>query len=205
MASVGTLVTDGHTVYALTSRHVAGPQGHPVQTILRGRLTDIGTSTDHQLTRLPFSDVYPDFAARRTFLTLDAALVEVTDINDWTSQTYGLPPVGELADLNEHNIGMRLINAEVVAYGAASGELRGRIAALFYRHRSMGGYDDITDFLIAPEPAAAQSQPGDSGTVWHLMQSGQQLPLRPIALQWGGQASCPRHGPSRSTSPSPPA
>jgi len=187
VASVGTLVTDGHTVYALTSRHVSGPAGDPVQTILRGHLTDIGTSTDRQLTRLPFCDVYPDFVARRTFLTLDAALVEVTDANDWTSQTYGLPPVGELADLNERNIGMRLINAEVVAYGAASGQLRGRITALFYRHRSIGGYDDVTDFLIAPQPGTAPSQPGDSGTLWHLLQSGEQQPLRPIALQWGGQ------------------
>jgi hypothetical protein len=187
VASVGTLVTDGHTVYALTSRHVTGPAGHPVQTILRGHLTDIGVAADLQLSRLPFTDVYPDFPARRTFLTLDAALVEVSDVNSWTSQTYGLPPVGELADLNERNIGMRLINAEVIAYGAASGQLRGRVAALFYRHRSIGGYDDITDFLIAPEPDAAQSQPGDSGTVWHLVQAGEDQPLRPIAVQWGGQ------------------
>jgi hypothetical protein len=187
IASVGTLVTDGHTVFALTSRHVAGPAGHPVATILGGHQVDIGHSTDQQLTRLPFTDVYPDFPARRTYLTLDAALVEVTDLNQWTSQTYGLPPVGELADLNERNIGMRLINAEVVAYGAASGELRGQIAALFYRHRSIGGFDDITDFLIAPQPGQAQSQPGDSGTVWHLVPTDERQPLRPIAVQWGGQ------------------
>jgi hypothetical protein len=187
ITSVGTLVTDGHTVFALTSRHVAGPAGHPVATILGGHLTDVGHSTDRQLTRLPFTDVYPDFPARRTYLTLDAALVEVTDLNQWISQTYGLPPVGELADLNERNIGMRLINAEVIAYGAASGQLRGQIAALIYRHRSIGGYDDITDFLIAPLPGQAQSQPGDSGTVWHLVQTGEKQPLRPIAVQWGGQ------------------
>ena len=187
IASVGTLVTDGHTVFALTSRHVAGPAGHPVATILSGHQVEVGQSTDQQLTRLPFTEVYPDFPARRTFLTLDAALVEVNDLNQWTSQTYGLPPVGELADLNERNIGMRLINAEVVAYGAASGQLRGQIAALFYRHRSIGGFDDITDFLIAPLPGQTQSQPGDSGTVWHLVPTDERQPLRPIAVQWGGQ------------------
>ena len=32
VASVGTLVTDGHTVYALTARHVCGPAGTPVNT-----------------------------------------------------------------------------------------------------------------------------------------------------------------------------
>ena len=187
IASVGTLVTDGHTVFALTSRHVAGPAGHPVATILSGHQVEVGQSTDQQLTRLPFTEVYPDFPARRTFLTLDAALVQVNDLNQWTSQTYGLPPVGELADLNERNIGMRLINAEVVAYGAASGQLRGQIAALFYRHRSIGGFDDITDFLIAPLPGQTQSQPGDSGTVWHLVPTDERQPLRPIAVQWGGQ------------------
>jgi len=201
VASVGTLVTDGHTVYALTSRHVAGPAGHPVSTILRGQPVDVGRSSDRQLTRLPFTQVYPDFPGRRTFLTLDAALVEVTDLTDWTSQTYGLPPVGELADLSERNIGMRLINAQVTAYGAASGRLPGRIAALFYRHRSIGGYDEVTDFLIAPEPGQPSSQPGDSGTVWHLIESSDRqdgrvgdpppLRLRPIALQWGGQGVLP--------------
>ena len=93
---------------------------------------------------------------------------------------------------------MRLINAEVIAYGAASGQLRGQIAALFYRHRSIGGYDDITDFLIAPEPGHTQSQPGDSGTIWHLVQTGDQ-PLRPIALQWGGQGFLSATGTGTST------
>lgn len=188
VASVGALVTDGHTVFALTSRHVAGPAGHPIGTMLRGHPAEVGWSSDRQLTRLPFTEVYPDFPGRRTYLTLDAALVEVADLTDWTSQIYGLPQVGALADLSERNIGMRLINADVTAFGAASGRLYGRVAALFYRHRSIGGYDEITDFLIAPLPGQPSSQPGDSGTVWHLTESdddGQRL--RPIALQWGGQ------------------
>jgi hypothetical protein len=101
-----------------------------------------------------------------------------------------------LADLSERNIGMQLISAQVTAYGAASGRLTGRIAALFYRHRSMGGYDEITDFLIAPDPGQPSSQPGDSGTVWHLIEPSEQPDdparrLRPIALQWGGQGVRP--------------
>ncbi|HEX5110847.1 MAG TPA: hypothetical protein VFV95_20490 [Vicinamibacterales bacterium] len=186
VASVGGLVTDGHLVYALTSRHVAGPSGHTVGTVLRGHAVAIGHSTDRQLTRKPFSEVYREFPGRRTFLTLDASLVAVSTLDDWTSQVYGLSRVGPLADLSELNISTRLINAEVRAYGAASGALAGRIAALFYRHRSIGGYDDVTDFLIAPEPGEPHSQPGDSGTIWHLVQRGGLL--RPIALQWGGQA-----------------
>lgn len=186
VASVGTLVSDGHTTYALTSRHVAGPVGHPVSTILGGRRADVGHSVDKQLTRLPFAEVYPEYVGRRTFLTLDAALVEVNDVDQWSSQIYGLPAPGELADLSEHNISTRLIDTEVEAYGAASGHLRGKVAGLFYRSRSRGGYDDVSDFLIAPMPGTTGSQPGDSGTVWHLAGREQDAP-RPLALQWGGQ------------------
>jgi hypothetical protein len=188
VATAGALVTDGHSVYVLTSRHVGGPKGHPITSIVGGRTVEIGVSSERQITRRPFTEVYPEFAGRRTFLTIDAALIEVSNVDDWTSQVYGLPTVGELADLSERNISTRLINAEVVAYGAASGALYGRIAALFYRHRSIGGYDDVTDFLIAPLPGQSHSQPGDSGTVWHLRQKLPNEPLRPIALQWGGQA-----------------
>ncbi|WP_239069903.1 S1/P1 Nuclease [Cellulomonas chitinilytica] len=187
VASVGGLVTDGHTVFALTSRHVAGPAGAPVETMLRGRRVTVGVSTSKQLTRLPLSEVYVDLPVRRTFLTLDAGLVEVGDLDQWTSQVYGLPALGELADLSERNIGTRLVDAHVVAFGAASGRLDGRIAALFYRYRTIGGYDEVTDFLIAPLPGSPGSQPGDSGTLWHLLEEDTGR-LRPIALQWGGQS-----------------
>lgn len=187
VASTGLLVTDGHLVYALTSRHVSGAEGHPMSTVLRGRVEQIGTASDKQLTRLPFSEVYTEFPGRRTFLTLDAGLVVIDKLADWTSQVYGLPRLGMLADLSERNVSTRLINAEVRAYGAATGDLRGRVAALFFRYRSVGGYDDVTDFLIAPEDGTPHSQPGDSGTVWHLvMKDGD---LRPLALQWGGQGA----------------
>ena len=189
VASVGTLVTDGHTVYALTARHVCGPPGTRVGTRLRSREVDVGTSSAHQVMRVPFDEAYPDLVCHRTYLTLDAGLVEVDEVADWTSQTYGLTPPGPFADLSEHNLTTRLVNAEVVAFGAASGYLRGRIAALLFRYRSIGGYDDVTDFLIAPGPRQHGSQPGDSGTVWHLRQTSDDGSVRllPIALQWGGE------------------
>ena len=189
VASVGTLVTDGHTVYALTARHVCGPAGTPVSTRLRRQEVEVGQASRHQLMRVPFDVAYPDLVCHRTYLTLDAGLVEVDELADWTSQTYGLPPAGPFADLSEHNLTTKLVNAEVVAFGAASGYLRGRIAALLFRYRSIGGYDDITDFLIAPGPGQHGSQPGDSGSVWHLSQTADDgsVQLLPIALQWGGE------------------
>ncbi len=192
VASVGCLVTDGHTVYALTNRHVCGRPGTPVSVQTRGGVGVVGHASDLQLARLPFTQVYPGFSGQQTFSTLDIGLVEVDDINDWTSQVYGLDaPVGPVADLNEMTLSLQLIDHPVVAFGAHSGALHGRIKALFYRYKSLGGHDYVADMLIAPESGGAQTGPGDSGTVWHLLTN---LPhsmsplLRPLAVEWGGQA-----------------
>ena len=44
-ASVGCLVTDGHTVYALTNRHVAGEAGEIIYSRLGGKQERIGVSS----------------------------------------------------------------------------------------------------------------------------------------------------------------
>ncbi|MDQ6623312.1 MAG: S1/P1 Nuclease [Verrucomicrobiota bacterium] len=205
-ATIGCLVTDGHVTYALTSRHACGATGEIVSTIAAGRETPIGRASARNLTRLPFEEVYPEFPARRTYMNMDAGLIELDDLTDWTSRTFGLEQVGAMADLNELNITLRLIEAPVVASGAASGRLEGRIKALFYRYRSIGGYDYVADFLIAPRALTEskhgnQTQPGDSGAIWHLVvpnpnesATGTRVPndqfagaLRPLAMQWGGQ------------------
>ena len=87
---------------------------------------------------------------RSTYVNLEIGLIELENVNDWTSQVYGLGPIGPLLDLNDHNLSLRLIGQEVVAHGAHSGELSGRIQALFYRYKSVGGYEYVSDFLIAP-------------------------------------------------------
>jgi hypothetical protein len=207
-ATAGCLVTDGHTTYALTSRHVCGAEDEPVYTLSRGDRVEIGRASRRHLTRVPFTEIYPEFAGHRTYVNLDVGLIELSDLNQWTSQILGLDPIGALADLNELNITTRLIDAPVIAVGAASGRLEGRIKALFYRYKSVGGYDYVSDFLIAPRQRngdgsqeIAQTQPGDSGAVWHLYTNQKKTrddegwcedddfdgDLRPLALEWGGQ------------------
>ncbi len=191
-ASVGCLVTDGHTVYALTNRHVCGKPGAPVAVQTRSGIVPAGRASDLQLAREPFHDVYPEFPGKYAYATMDVGLIEIDDINDWTSQIYGLDTtVGPIADLNEMNLGLQLIDYPVEAFGAHSGALKGRIKALFYRHKTLGGHDYVSDMLIAPEPGTAQSGPGDSGTVWHLRVTDRHTKrpvLRPLAVEWGGQA-----------------
>jgi hypothetical protein len=183
-ASVGCLVSDGHTLYAMTNRHVCGPAGERVSARTRHGLVEIGSSSAAQITRRRFTEVYPTFAGTDSFLNLDAGLIAVDDAGDWTSSVYGLGPVGEVCDLNEANIGVQLVDRKVVAYGAASGNLTGRIKGLFYRYKSVGGFDYVADLMIAPELGAPSTQPGDSGTVWHLEGDGA---FHPLALEWGAQ------------------
>src|SRR5262249_4503584 len=159
-----------------------------------GNLVEVGRATDLQFAREEFCKVFPEFPGRRTFLTLDVSLVDVTNVADWRSQPYGLPhPVGDVADLNELNLSLQFIDQPVMAFGAVSGLLEGRIKALFYRHKSRAGFDYVSEFLIAPNDPDQQTCPGDSGTVWHLVtqvkdaEGKESALLRPLALEWGGQ------------------
>jgi hypothetical protein len=188
-ASVGCLVTDRHKLYALTNRHVCGEAGSIIKARVRGNLVEVGRASSKQLAREPFTHAFPDFPGKRSYLTLDIGLIEVNQADDWSSQPYGLEgKVSDIADLNELNLGLQLIDKPVRAFGAASGALGGKIKALFYRHKSMAGYDYISEFLIAPEDGRAQTRPGDSGTVWYLCtKKGSDRLLQPMAVEWGGQ------------------
>jgi len=67
----------------------------------------------------------------------------------------------------------------------------------FYRYRSVGGYDYVSDFLIAPAEGELGARHGDSGALWYLQMPGddgktdtrplQQRDLRPLAVEWGSQ------------------
>ena len=192
-ASVGCLLTDGHTVYALTNRHVAGKPGETVYALLEGRKQPIGKSSDKQLGRLTFESVYEGWSAKNVFLNLDIGLIELTDVTKWVPQVYGIGKLGPVADLSTGNISLNLINAGVRAYGAVSREMEGCIYALFYRYGEMGGFDYVSDILIGGRDGKPlNTHHGDSGTLWVLepvkgVKSGPLSTFRPLAVQWGGQ------------------
>ncbi len=198
LATIGCLMSDGHTTYALTARHACGEPGTEISAMLRGGRSRIGVSSDNQITRKLFSDVYPALPMRQTWLGLDVGLVRVDDVRDWTPNVYGFPPIKPLFDIYEQNLSLRkLMDQPVVAMGAASGLLQGKIKAMFYRYRSVGGFDYVSDFLIAPAEGDGGSHHGDSGALWHLQLPGpngeedkRPLPerdLRPLAVEWGAQ------------------
>ena len=200
IGSVGCLVTDGNAVYGLTNRHVVGDPGTPIYTLLSGNRYQVGVSDRRQVGKLPFPEVYSSLGGAQSFANLDAGLIRLDDIRQWTSQIYGIGQLGALVNLTESNVSLDLIGCPVRAFGAASGELLGAIMGLFFRYRTVGGADFVADFLIGPranDPIGPQTRPGDSGTVWcwdrladatESSEPPQQEPLRPMAVQWGGQA-----------------
>lgn len=183
-ATVGCLLSDGRKIYALTARHVAGAEG---SRVLAEDQSPIGTASSLQLSRVPFESVYAPWPGKHAFVNLDVALVEVEDITKWSSGIESIGAIGPLAALSTYNLSLNLIGCPVRSHGAASGPMKGRIAALFYRYKSVGGFDYVADFLIGSrhdQPLA--TRPGDSGAAWVVDSESEDDRNRPIAVQWGG-------------------
>jgi hypothetical protein len=167
--TVACLVSDGNLTYALTNRHVAGPKGRPVSAIAAGgNQFPIGHSAGADAGKLQFSDVYPGWPGDRILVNIDAGLVVMDSLQGWTTQAYGLGELDEPVNLNTETLSLDIIGCPLKAYGGASGKMEGRIQAIFYRYRSIGGVDYIADLLIGPRYNAEPlpTRPGDSGTLW---------------------------------------
>jgi hypothetical protein len=188
IASVACLVTDGHKTYALTNHHVAGEPGTRISAIIGRNKVAVGSTASDHLSRKPFEELYPAWPGTNVYVDLDVGLVDLDDLNRWTTQVYGIGEIGPLADLDMSTISLRLIGCRVRAYGAASGDMRGEICALFYRFKSVGGFEYVADALIGPAgDKSLGTHPGDSGTLWLIDEASANKKPRPLAMQWGGQ------------------
>ena len=217
--NVGTfacLVRKSGTYYALTSRHVTGGVDEDIEAVIRGQHVPVAKTTNIAADRVHLPTIFPNWPYNRTLLTIDAGLARIEDINDWTSQAFGIGEIGEVFDATEFSLTLDLIDLPVRAFGGISGVALGQIHALFFRFESVGGYEYVTDVLIGPRQLPGQrvtkplTRPGDSGTLWfydppaenvgsgsdhverdlaaHLVEWGTRTRRRrPIAMQWGGQ------------------
>src|SRR5262249_54633186 len=77
LASIGCLVSDGHRIYALTNRHVAGRTGEKLYTTLHGKEIEIGQSSDKQIGRLPFEELYQTWPGKSISVNMDVVLIRV--------------------------------------------------------------------------------------------------------------------------------
>ncbi len=193
IASIGCVVTDGNKYYAITNRHVLGRPGTPVYTRLKGATKRIGVSSDLQLGKTSFQASYQDWAGKNIMVNNDVGLVEIEDINLWKTDVLSIGQIGPMANLNTSNITLALISAvkpgtketlpRLKAFGAVSGEIHGEVAGLFYRYKSVGGIEYVSDFLIGGVNGSPLNiHHGDSGTLWLLENNEMNMP---IAIQWG--------------------
>jgi len=201
VGSIGCLVTDGDTTYALTNRHVAGEPGREIFAGFKNRRR-LGVSHQLQLSKMPFSEVYPGWPGQDVMSNLDAGLVRIDDVKGWTAQVYGIGEIGPVWDLNASSFRLDIINCPLVGFGGAGGRMTGRILGLFYRYKTVGGVEYVSDFVIGRRPGSEtmNNVPGNSGTLWFedakdppRNASGAAI-LRPVAMEWGGQQLVASHG-----------
>lgn len=202
IATAGCLVTDGHKYFVLTNNHVSGIAGERVKSVLGGAESEIGFSSGKALGKVKFSQLYERWQSNDLLVSCDAGLIEVNDISRWKTDVLGIGQMDELYDLNMMNFTLGLIaehkvmggkrqpsqSGVVVGFGAVSQKMEGEIAALFYRYKSVGGLEYVSDFLISGKDGKTLNvHHGDSGTVWHLITTDENnvVKFRPIALHWG--------------------
>jgi hypothetical protein len=203
IATIACLVSDGHEVYALTNRHVTGVTGEVLQSELNGERVVIGTTAAGSCDRLTFSGAYPGWPGDKVYVNIDAGLIDIDNLDRWSAKIRDIGIVGPLADLAVDNFTLSMTGCRVRAFGAASGLMLGEIAALFYRYKSVGGFEFVADFLIGPRatrcfgrdqegpglraPQTFVTHPGDSGALWLLepmsdaAEAGATLPKKPAA------------------------
>ena len=197
VGSLGCLVTDGDSTYALTNAHVTGEEGREVYTLVRGERRRVGLSDSRQIGRIPLGSAYPGWSATGSQLNVDAGLIRLeTELSTCTAQVFGIGAVGPLIDLNVNTIPLDVIGCPVTAFGGARVELHGQVEALFYRYRSVGGVDYIADMLIGLDRRANCSRvlairaPGGSSTT--PIPSGTPAPACKASGRWpcSGAATC---------------
>ena len=199
VGTVTCIVFDGQRYYAMTNQHVAGTPGTEVRAWIGDEDVPIGRTADKSIGRRKFEDVYPGLPGRFTLANLDVGLVELDDVSMWTSNMHGVGTeggtvkLGPLVEFRSDTATLDWIQTRVIGYGAASGQMRGEIKALFYRYRNIGGTDYTTDFLVgaldADEKLAEEKGP-DGETRTHPGDSGALL-YRPSQLT---DAKKERHG-----------
>ena len=147
------------------------------------------TQGTRNLTEKTFSDIYPELPGRDSVVNIDAAIVRLNDAHAWDSKSLS-QPLGQIADFSAETASLSWIGRPVIGHGAASGEMRGELKALFYRYKSIGGRDYVADFVIGSQHNAKEplmTQPGDSGALWCLDSILESGTLAPMAMEWGGQ------------------
>ena len=201
--TIACIVTREGSYYALTNRHVTGLGAEVIKVYVRGRRHRIGRCSDIGLTELKFSDAFPAWPGERTYLTLDAGLMRIDDITDWTAQAFGIGEIGVPFDATEQTVTLDMISCPVRAFGGVSGVIEGEIRALFFRYESLGGIDRVTDVLIGPRTENKRPTVSRRAAVHASGRFRHAVVLRSADIR-RHQSGCRRTAPARARPPRPP-
>jgi hypothetical protein len=193
-ATLGCLVTDGRLTFALTNAHVAGRPGEYLYTLKNGNEDYMGVTSQKQLLKKPFSEVYEGFPSKHTLINLDIGLIELDDIQNISPQVFGLGELNGVADINHDTLSLNLIGCHLKGFGCSSGLMKGEIIALFYRYSTSGGYDYVADYLVGSRKGKGirnyipfMPAHGDSGTLMVVDEPNKEEHMKVLGVLWGGQ------------------
>src|SRR6185369_7187096 len=91
IATIACLVTDGHKTYALTNHHVTGGRGEVLASELNGERIPIGRTAPGFVDRLAFTACYPEWPGARVNINIDAGLIDIDDLHQWSAHIRELP------------------------------------------------------------------------------------------------------------------
>ena len=111
VGSIGCLVTNGETVFALTNRHVVGEPGREIFAGFKNTGRRLGISDVLQIGKQKFSDVYPGWPGEHVLANLDAGLIRIDNLKGWTAQVYGVGEIGDVVDLNVGTFRLDVVSA----------------------------------------------------------------------------------------------
>jgi hypothetical protein len=126
LGTIGCLVRKSGTYYALTNRHVAGGEGEAVQAFVHGEYRDIGTTSNIGVDQVLLSAAFPDWSSMSTYMRLDAGLIRIDDIRQWTSQVWGVGEIGEMFNATPQTISLDLIGCPVRGFGGTRASSKAR-------------------------------------------------------------------------------
>lgn len=196
LATLGCLVSDGRLTYGLTNKHVTGNPGESIYTLKKGDETEIGIASQKQEQKKIFSEVYEGLPGKHTLVNLDIGLIELNNLQDVSSQIFGIGEVNGIVDINHDTLSLNLIGCHLKGFGSVSGLMKGEIIGLFYRYTSSGGYDIVSDYIIGPRIEEKDQsrfpfspQKGDSGTLLVIDDENKDEDKKALCILWGGQKS----------------
>ena len=152
---------------------------------------------------MPITSIYPDFAVQDTYVNLDIGLIEIDDVSRWTTKVPGIGIPGPMAEFSGANLSLSLVGRHVRGVGAASGVMLGEIQGLFYRYKTGGGFEYVSDLFIGPRsrqkrerknPAAPKFATHlailersvlEPGNVSMAAEHDEKYAFLPLAMEWG--------------------